>query len=72
MQRRLSAEQTTYSQVVEETRAEMAGQLLERSEATIAEITHQLGYEHQGDFARAFRRWAGVSPSEFRRYRRAT
>ena len=69
MQRRLSAEQTTYSRVVEDTRANMAGDLLETTRATIAETAHQLGYKNQGDFTRAFRRWAGVSPSEFRRRR---
>lgn len=70
LQRRLSAEQTTYSRVIERTRAEMAGELLERTDASMAEVAHQLGYRNQGDFTRAFHRWAGVSPSQFRRQRR--
>jgi AraC-like DNA-binding protein len=70
LQRRLSAEQATYSGVIEHTRAEMAGELLERTDASIAEIANQLGYKNQGNFTRAFYRWAGVSPSEFRRQRR--
>lgn len=72
MQRRLSAEQTAYSSVLEQIRAEMAGELLENTDATVGEIAHELGYRHHGDFTRAFCRWAGVSPSEFRRQRRRT
>jgi AraC-like DNA-binding protein len=48
----------------------MAGELLATTDASIAEIANQLGYEYQGDFTRAFYRWAGVSPSQFRRQRR--
>jgi AraC-like DNA-binding protein len=69
IQRRLAHERTTYNRVLEQARAELAGGLLETTDATIADIARQLGYRGQGNFARAFRRWAGVSPSEFRRQR---
>jgi len=69
IQRRLSMEQTTYSDLVQQCRAEMAGDLLENSGIAIAEIAHQLGYRSQGNFTRAFYRWARVSPSEFRKHR---
>jgi AraC-like DNA-binding protein len=69
MQRRLSAQQKNYSSIIQETRAEMAGDLLEGTDASMAEIAHMLGYRHQGDFTHAFRRWAKVSPSEFRKHR---
>ena len=46
--------QTTYSKVVEHTRAEMAGELLESTDASIAEIAHRLGYKNQGDFTHPF------------------
>ena len=70
MQRRLSAEKKTYSDILEDTRAEVAGNLLENSDATMCEISRQLGYSDQSHFTRAFRRWAAVSPSEFRAQRR--
>ena len=72
MQRRLSTDQQTYSNLVQQCRAEMAGNLLETTDATIAEIALQLGYRHQGDFTQAFYRWAKVSPSEFRKHRTLT
>jgi AraC-like DNA-binding protein len=71
MQRRLSAEDTSYSNVLEGTRSEGAANLLENTDATLAEIALQLGYKRQGNFTRAFRRWAGVSPNAFRQQRRA-
>jgi AraC-like DNA-binding protein len=70
MQRRLSAENKTYTEVLEETRAEIAGNLLENTDATMFEISQQLGYSDQSHFTRAFRRWAAVSPTEFRAQRR--
>ena len=70
MQRRLSAENKTYTEVLEETRAEVAGNLLQDTDTTIFEISKQLGYSDQSHFTRAFRRWAAVSPTEFRAQRR--
>jgi AraC-like DNA-binding protein len=55
--------------VFEETRAELAGRLLENSGAPLAEIAVQPGYQNPGNFTRAFRRWAGVVPSAFRHQR---
>lgn len=72
LQRRLMTEQKTYSDLVQQCRAEMAGDLLENSDATVAEIADQLGYRNQGNFTRAFYRWAKVSPSEFRKQRSPT
>ena len=71
MQRRLSAEQSSYSSVLEQTRAEMARELMESTEASLDDIAHKLGYQSPGNFTRAFRRWSGVSPSEFRRQRKS-
>lgn len=69
IQRRLKDEQTTFSRLVEDTRSEMASELLQETDATMSDIARELGYHHQGDFTRAFRRWAGVTPSEYRRAR---
>jgi AraC-like DNA-binding protein len=69
MQRRLSTEQQTYSNLVQQCRSEIAGGLLENTAASMAEIAHHLGYRHQGDFTHAFKHWAKVTPSEFRKHR---
>lgn len=69
IQRRLAKDRTTYRNVLERTRAAMAGELLETTDATIKELAAQLGYVDQGNFTRAFRRWAGVSPRDYRHQR---
>jgi AraC-like DNA-binding protein len=33
---------------------------------TIGEITNRLGFSEPSNFSRAFRRWTGMSPAEFR------
>jgi AraC-like DNA-binding protein len=71
-QRCLAMEQKTYSDLIQQCRAEMAGGLLENTDVAIAEIANQLGYSSQGNFTRAFYRWAKVSPSAFRKQRSRT
>jgi AraC-like DNA-binding protein len=69
MQRQLSAEGKTFSGILEETRAELAGKLLEDTDASLSEIADRLGYSNLSNFNRAFRRWSVVSPREFRAQR---
>lgn len=55
-----------YSEIVEQRRFHLARQLLSRSDVSIGKIARGLGYKHQANFTRAFRRMAGQSPSEYR------
>jgi AraC-like DNA-binding protein len=71
LQRRLAAEDKTFSAILEETRAEAAGRLLENTDASVTEIARRVGYSNSSNFNRAFRRWAAVLPSEFRAQRQA-
>lgn len=66
LRRKLHAEGKTYSVLVEETRLRDAVVLLDKPELAIAQIAAMLGYEDAANFTRAFRRQAGVSPSEYR------
>ncbi|MCC7383835.1 MAG: helix-turn-helix domain-containing protein [Deltaproteobacteria bacterium] len=71
LQRRLEAEQLTYSAVVESVRAELADAYLGNPELTVAEIAFLLGYAEASSFHRAFRRWRGTTPQRFRAELRA-
>lgn len=66
LQRRLQAEGTSFRQLLEETRQELACQYLKQSELSLGEVTYLLGFSDQSNFTRAFKRWMGQAPGEFR------
>jgi len=66
LQRRLASEDLTFSQLVDEVRLEMAVPQLRDPDIRLTDIAFGLGYSDPAHFTRAFGRWAGVSPSEYR------
>jgi len=62
----LQASGTTFQHLLEEVRSELAGQLLCNTHASMSEISQELGFRNPTVMARAFRRWHGVSPREYR------
>lgn len=67
LKRRLAAQQISYSELLERERCRRAQLLLCSSELSLLEITERLGYSTLPNFARAFRRWTGQTPSAYRR-----
>jgi len=67
LQRRLAAEGLAFSELVEEVRAELAGEMLNDTDLSLNEVAKELGYSTLSNFSRAFQRWTGKRPSEFRR-----
>ncbi|MFO1432296.1 MAG: AraC family transcriptional regulator ligand-binding domain-containing protein [Candidatus Competibacteraceae bacterium] len=68
-QRWLAAANLTYSRLIEQVRVEEAMRLLTDPYINLTEIAFELGYTEPANFSRAFRRWTGVSPLQFRRQR---
>jgi AraC-like DNA-binding protein len=66
LQRQLKAEGATYKQILEETRNDLAQRLVAEERYSLSQIAYLLGFSDQANFSRAFRRWTGTSPSEFR------
>jgi AraC-like DNA-binding protein len=66
LQRKLRKIGVTFSTLLDETRFDLARKKLLRSNHTIEEISLALGFSTQESFIRAFHRWSGVSPGEFR------
>ena len=60
--RRLKAEGTTFADVLNGLRQELAFQYLERPGATIADVAYRLGFSDENTFSRAFKRWTGRRP----------
>lgn len=67
LRRKLEAEDASFRQILEFERKQLAEQLLEGSQMTLDELAIHLGYSDTTSFTRAFRRWHGVSPGEYRR-----
>jgi AraC-like DNA-binding protein len=67
LRRRLEAESTSFRATVEEVRDLLAREYLTATELTVAEIAHLLDYSETVNFRRAFVRWNGVTPSEYRK-----
>jgi AraC-like DNA-binding protein len=66
LQRRLSAESSSYQEVLNITRRELADSYLARSSASLVEIAYLLGFQDGNSFIRAFRGWTGQTPGEYR------
>jgi len=66
LNRRLHGEGTSFTIVVNEVRFEIARQLLADSEVTFNQVAAALGFSEPSAFTRAFRRWSGQSPTEWR------
>ncbi|HRN54590.1 MAG TPA: AraC family transcriptional regulator ligand-binding domain-containing protein [Gemmatimonadaceae bacterium] len=67
MARRLGEAGTSFSAVVEAERIERATRLLADARLTSAQVAVLLGYAEPAPFHRAFKRWMGVAPAEWRR-----
>lgn len=65
-QRQLHDLNLTYSRLVEQVRFEQSLRLLQDSEVKLADLALELGYTDAANFTRAFKRWTGLSPTEFR------
>ena len=61
---------TTFRDHLTAVRMERAAEMLGSRGLTVREVAHRVGYRQPAQFAKAFRRHHGVSPSAFRMRRR--
>ena len=66
LQRRLTYLGSRYQGVLDSIRREAAGQYLSDRALSISEVGYLLGYSEPAAFHRAFKRWHGSTPQEFR------
>ncbi|MBB3181670.1 helix-turn-helix domain-containing protein [Variovorax sp. Sphag1AA] len=67
LRRRLAGEGTSYSNIADQVRHAMATHHLQRPGASVEQIALITGFSDSANFRRAFVRWTGMTPAQFRR-----
>ena len=66
LQRKLQELGTSYNDVLDQMRRQLAMRYLREPQMAICEVAYLLGFSESSSFHRAFKRWTGVTPKEFR------
>ena len=66
LRRRLQAEGVNFQQLLDQTRRELGEAYVRDTALTLGEIAYLLGFGSVGAFQRAFRRWTGEAPGQYR------
>ncbi|WOX06807.1 AraC family transcriptional regulator [Microbulbifer pacificus] len=66
LQRRLSEQGTSYKDILEQTRKRLAIKYIDEAHLSLGEIGYLVGFASVTNFNRAFKRWTGVTPGEYR------
>lgn len=67
LQRRLSDDGLTYAGIVDQVRLEASRVALADLSMSLSHVAYFVGFEEQSSFSRAFKRWTGTSPRDYRR-----
>ena len=65
-QRRLVEEGTSFHQLLDSTRRELAERYLRQRHVSLTETAYLLGFSDQGNFTRACKRWFALTPGQYR------
>ena len=72
LQRHLQQAGTSYQEILDDLRRELAEHYLLRSELPIQDIASYLGFTEARSFHRSFKGWTGMTPGEFREQHKAS
>lgn len=71
LRRKLAEDGTSYQQELDAVRQKLAREYFQRGGQSITELALMLGFSDSSAFAKSFRRWTGMSPSEFQEQQHA-
>ena len=66
LQRKLKDEGTSFVDLLQDTRLQLAQKYLAQPGRSVVEITYMLGFSEPSTFSRAFKRWTGQAPADYR------
>jgi AraC-like DNA-binding protein len=66
LRRRLATEGAVYAEILDEALTAVAKRLLRDPEQSIAGVAYAMGFSDASAFHRAFKRWTGITPKQFR------
>lgn len=66
LQRRLKEHETTFRQLLDDVRTMVAKQYIENPINSMSDIAFLIGFSEQSAFSRAFKKWTGKSPVQYR------
>ena len=66
LQRKLKDEGTSFMDLLADTRLQLARKYLRHPNRSVVETAYLLGFSEPSTFSRAFKRWTGVAPADFR------
>ena len=66
LQRKLKDEGTSFMDLLQDTRMQLARRYLRQPSRSVVETAYLLGFSEPSTFSRAFKRWTGVAPAEYR------
>ena len=69
LQLKLSQHGTNFQKLLDDTRKELGCSYVQQPTRSVTEITFLLGFNDTSNFTRAFKRWTGMSPTEYRHKR---
>jgi AraC-like DNA-binding protein len=67
LQRRLANANASFQGELDTVREALAAAYLDDGQVPVAEVALRLGYSNRAAFERAFRRWRGITPGQYRR-----
>lgn len=66
LQRKLKDEGTSFMDLLQDTRLQLARKYLRQPSRSVVETSYLLGFSEPSTFSRAFKRWTGMAPADFR------
>lgn len=63
---KLALAETSFQQLLDDTRLSVATQYLRQERYSVGDVAFLLGYSDFSNFSRAFKKWTGKTPSEYR------